>query len=91
MRVLYSPCRSDLRIAYTFEGDTVKAVYKGKTDLWDFNEVKDGDKVSDFTSSLEVCPIEEVYRQDGVLHVKLLQFHGPNPSHEEAFPDWQEV
>lgn len=90
MRILYSPQRSDDTIRYNFGPDIIQATYGDQTDTFDFTEMPDG-RAENIETSLPINPIIEAWRENGVLHVKLLKFHGPDATEEERFPEWQEV
>ena len=90
MRVKFSPQRSDRRINYTFDDDTITAELDGQTDTFDFSQMPDGEATS-IETTLPVNPILSARRVDGVLEVVLLNWIGPDASEEERFPQWQEV
>ena len=90
MQIKYSPCRSDDSLAYTFEGEKVTAIYNGQVDVFDFTEMPDG-VAENIETTLPLNPIISAKREEGILYLELLYFHGPNTTHEERFPDWQEV
>jgi hypothetical protein len=90
MWIKYSPCRSDDNLVYTFDGEKVIANFNGQVDVFDFTEMPDG-KAENIETTLPLNPIISAKREEGILYLELLYFHGPNPTHEERFPDWQEV
>jgi hypothetical protein len=90
MQIKYSPCRSDDSLVYTFDGEKVIANFNGQVDVFDFTGMPDG-KAENIETTLPIDPILSAERRDGVLYLELLYFHGSNPTHEERFPDWQEV
>lgn len=90
MKILYSPQRCDDVIEYEFEHDIIHATYKDQTETFDFTDMPDG-RAESIQTSLPINPIIEAWRENGVLYVKLLRFHGPDADEEERFPEWQEV
>lgn len=92
MKILYSPQRSDEKIEYTFENETITATLSGTTDTFDFSTFPDGQaNIEKIDTILPVNPIVSAERQDGTLYIKLLNYIGDNATHEERFPQWQEV
>lgn len=81
MRISFSPQRRDDTLEVTKQGDVL--TINGES--FDFSSVPEGATLpasaidSDFISG-------DVTRVDGKLAVTLLLPHGPNPSHEVAFP-----
>lgn len=90
MKIRYCPQRSDDVIEYEFEHDIVHVTYKDQTETFDFSGMPDG-RAENIETSLPINPIIEAWRENGVLHVKLLRFHGPDAGEKERFPEWQEV
>jgi hypothetical protein len=100
MRVLYSPQigLTQDRITYRFDGDIIIATYRGVEDSFDFSGMPDGklqwgvDAPPPITSILEVVPVVDAERRDGVLYVTLLNVIDENSStYEDRFPEWVEV
>lgn len=86
MRIKYSPQRSDAPLEYTFNGDIITATLDGKSDVFDFSGLPPG-RTAIIESTLNPCPVLAAERTaEGELIVTLLKHHGPNPTHEEAFP-----
>lgn len=86
MRIKYSPQRSDSSLEYTFSGDIVTATLDGKSDVFDFSGLP-ASREAIIESTLDPCPVLAAERTaDGELIVTLLKHHGPNPTHDEAFP-----
>jgi hypothetical protein len=91
MQIKYSPCRSDDKLIYTFEGEKVIVNYSGQEDVFDFTEMPDG-VAENIETTLSLNPIISAKREEGVLYLELLYFHGANASYEERFPTWwQEI
>ena len=90
MQIKYSPCRSDDSLVYTFDGEKVIVNYNGQEDIFDFTEMPDG-MAENIKTTLPLNPIISAKREEGILYLELLYFHGPNATHEERFSDWQEV
>jgi hypothetical protein len=90
MQIKYSPCRSDNKLTYTFDGEKVIVNYNGQEDIFDFTEMPDG-VAENIETTLPLNPIISAKREEGILYLELLYFHGPNATHEEIFPTWMEV
>lgn len=98
MKVLLTPQRNDEKIAYSYNGETVSATYKGTTCTFDFSSVLEGDlPIYDIngqlliSNTLEINPISSVSRENGELSVTLLNFIGAEATDEEKFPQWVTV
>lgn len=91
MLILYSPVRNDKEILYVFEGETITAELNGVTDLFDFSVLGEGDTIINVETTLDINPIIHATREDGVLKVELVYYHGRDASEEERFPEWMEV
>lgn len=91
MKILYSPQRNDNKMIYTFEEDKITAEYLGKTDTFDFTNFPEGATISNINTTLAINPITSVKRENGILYIELLYFHGADATQEELFPTWQEV
>lgn len=98
MRIKFSPQgRLDgEKIVYKFSENLVTATYKGVTDSFDFSGLPDGKldvydmdtKQSLIETELEVIPIMNATKENGVLSVELLNFIGADATEEERFPQW---
>lgn len=94
--VLFSPqVRDTERIAYQFQGEIVRATFKGVTDEFDFSEFPDGELevTSEFgdvllETALEFNPILAGKKENGNLYLTLMNFIGLNATEEERFPKW---
>ena len=94
MQILYSPCVvfDNRKINYTFENDVITATYKDLTDTFDFSGFPNGVlNIVTIETDLEVQPILSAKRENGILHVELLNFIGEDATEEERFPEWMEV
>lgn len=91
MRILLTPCRSDEKINYEFNGETITVLYKGMEETIDLSAIRDEEDFEYKPINLTINPIINAKRIDGVLHVELLSFIGVNASYEERFPDWIDV
>lgn len=101
MRYKYIPMRpagiNEPRFGYTFAGDIITATYTAQnsepvTDTFDFSQMPNGEaNIDAIETILPENPIRSAKRINGVLHVELLYYHGPNATYEERFPKWQEV
>jgi len=96
MWVYFSPQRSNNKLDYNFNGNQVVVTYNNELqetfDLTDMYETTwDGDRRIKDPEILPVKPILSVVEKDGAMWVTVLNFHGPNPPREIAFPDWVEV
>lgn len=91
MQILYSPQRSDNKINYTFDNETITVEYLDKEDVFDFTEFPEGARLTNVNTTLDINPISSVKRENGVLYLELLYFHGSDATEEELFPTWEEV
>ena len=98
MKLYLSPQRSDDELSYLFEGNEVTVTHRTFTDektetfdLTDIHEIIEGEKFIKRPEILTVNPISSVEETDGELHVKVSRYHGMNPPHEVAWPEWIEV
>jgi|GEM_PF-2989669 len=86
MRIISSPHRSDVPLSYEFSGDVITATLDGQADVFDFSSLPAG-REAIIESTLDPCPVLAAERTAaGELIVTLLKHHGPNPTHDEAFP-----
>lgn len=90
MMVFFSPCRSDEKIEYQFNGEKIIATFDGQTEEFDFSDMPDG-VLESVESDLPVNPIIEAKRENGELSVVLLNFIKEDATDEERFPKWQVV
>lgn len=96
MKLYLNPQRSDNELRYVFDGDSVTATYNNDlTETFDLTEIYeeagDGGVRLKSPETLPVNPIVSVEETGGVLHVRVLRYHGVNPPHEIAWPEWIEV
>ena len=96
MKVLFSPqVRENERIIYEFEENIIKATHRGITDTFDFTSFPDGElQLYDEETEEELIetelenPIRSARKENGVLHVKLMNYIGFDATYEERFPEW---
>ncbi|AMQ66619.1 hypothetical protein BH753_gp137 [Bacillus phage Shbh1] len=99
MKFIYVPQLSDKQIEYTFEDEKIIVHLDGYTDTFDFTGLPDGrleliDEESGkllIETSLPINPIIGAWKEDGILHLKLLNYINDEATEEERFPSWQEV
>ena len=93
IKVYCSPQVSERQIEYSFYGEAVTAKIGDTEDIFDFSTLPDGelDRGREIESTLPVCPIISAKRVDGILHLELLNWLGPDAPYESRFPDWVEL
>ena len=93
IKVFFSPQRSDNQIEYSFNGEAVTARIGTVKDTFDFSTLPDGELniEESIETTLPVCPIISAKRVDGILHLELLNWLGPNAPYESRFPEWVEL
>lgn len=99
MLIIFSPQRSDKTIEYEFEDETIKAIFDGVMDIFDFSSLQEGDEVArnEETGQLEIetwlpiLPILDARRENGQIIVTVLKYHGKDAPEEERFPAPLEV
>ena len=94
MKILYSPqVNENNTIKYTFNNDKITVILNGRTDTFDFTGMPNVElnPQDDIETELDINPFVRVWRENGVLHLELLNFIQPNASYEERFPEWFEV
>lgn len=90
MRILLSPCFSDEKIDYQFDGQVITATMNGNTDTFDFTDMPDG-QAANINTTLPINPIIEAKKENGELSVILLKYVGEDATEGELFPDWQVI
>lgn len=90
MKILLSPCFSDKKIEYEFNGQVITASVDGVTDTFDFTDMPDG-HLWNVNTTLPINPILEAKKEDGELSVILLKYVGEDATERELFPDWQVI
>lgn len=90
MKILYSPQQNNEKISYSFNGEIITASYKNVTDTFDFTGLTDGISVG-VETTLEINPIINAERINGILQVELINFIGADATEDEKYPIWQEV
>lgn len=96
MWVYFSPQRSNNKLDYNFDGNQVEVTYNDDLretfDLMDIHEYNDeGERVIKSPRVIPVESILSVEKENETLRVTVLNFHGPNPPREVAFPDWVQI
>ena len=93
IKVYFSPQRSDNQIEYSFNGEAVTASIGDAEDTFDFSALPDGELHMEepIETTLPVCPIISAKRVDGILHLELLNWLGPDAPYESRFPEWVEL
>ena len=93
IKVFFSPQRADNQIEYSFCGETVTARIGEAENTFDFSALPDGELniEESIETTLPVCPIISAKRVDGILHLELLNWLGPDAPHESRFPEWCEL
>ena len=99
MIVHFSPQRSDDYIIYSFESEKVIVKIGTKIDTFDFSSLQDGDIVArneetgqlEIETTLPLLPILDARRENGVIVVTVLKYHGKDAPYEERFPEPLEV
>lgn len=99
MKVLLTPRQHEDRIEYVFTDErTVVVTYNGEFEetfdlINDFEQPYEGDDMITRKRSevLPINPIISVRYENDERHVDVFRYHGPNPSDDIVFPDWQEV
>jgi len=96
MYVFFSPQRYDNKLEYSFDGNHVEVTYnenlKETFDLTDMYKADaDGGRRIKESKTLPINPITSVEERNDTLWITVLNFHGANPPHEVAWPEWIEV
>ncbi len=93
IKVFFSPQRSDRQIEYCFNGETITVKIDNAEDVFDFSALPDGElnTQEQIETVLPVNPIISAKRIDSILHLKLLNWLGPDAPYESRFPDWIEL
>ena len=95
IKVYFSPQRADNQIEYSFCGETVTARIGTVKDTFDFSGLPDGEldrhEDTQIKTILPVCPVISAKRVDGILHLELLNWLGPDAPYESRFPEWCEL
>ena len=96
IKVFFGPQVSDNKIEYSFNGEIVTITIDGITDIFDFSSLPEGQLIRDdnpqeIETLLPVNPIISAKREDGILHLELLNWIGHNAPYESRFPEWVEL
>lgn len=79
------------RIAYTFKGDKITAVFDGVTDVFDLSGIKTSVNPKSIRTTLAFNPIERIEYSDNELKVMVTNYIGSDATEAERFPYFQEV
>ena len=93
IKIYFSPQRSDRQIEYCFNGETITVKIDNAEDVFDFSALPDGElnTQEQIETVLPVNPIISAKRIDSILHLKLLNWLGPDAPYESRFPEWCEL
>ena len=93
IKVYFSPQRADNQIEYSFCGEIVTARIGEAENTFDFSALPDGELniEESIETTLPVCPVISAKRINGILHLELLNWIGPDAPHESRFPEWVEL
>lgn len=93
IKIYFSPQRSDRQIEYCFNGETITVKIDNAEDVFDFSALPDGElnTQEQIETVLPVNPIISAKRIDSILHLKLLNWLGPDAPYESRFPEWVEL
>jgi hypothetical protein len=95
IKVFFSPQRADNQIEYSFCGEMVTARIDEIEDTFDFSNLPDGEldrhEDTQIKTILPVCPVISAKRINGILHLELLNWLGPDAPYESRFPEWVEL
>lgn len=91
IKVFYSPQVNETDIlTYNIQGEIITATLNGESDVFDFSTIPNG-IMRETESTLEINPIVNAEREEGVLYVELLNFIKEDATEFEKFPVWIEV
>ena len=100
MNVYYSPqVNTNTQLEYQFEGEIVTVTLTRydeaqnkiiESDIFDFSTLPDNSSIiiEEVVTTLYVNPLLEVYKENGELFLKLLNFIDDNATETEKFPEW---
>jgi len=93
IKVFFSPQRADNQIEYSFCGEIVTAKIGKAENTFDFSALPDGELniEESIETTLPVCPVISAKRINGILHLELLNWIGPDAPYESRFPEWVEL
>lgn len=101
IKIYLVPQRSERQITYTFSGEVITAEIDGAKDVFDFSVLPDGEldrgggsedeEEKRIETVLPVCPVASARREEGVLHLELLNWLGRDAPYESRFPEWVEL
>ncbi|HCL5591766.1 hypothetical protein [Enterobacter cloacae] len=82
MKILLSPQRADATVTYSAQGDVLTVTMDGKVNTFDFSDMQD-EALTEFSSSLPICPLLYAKRTDEGVIVSALHFYGPEADNNE--------
>lgn len=95
MYVLLSPQRDDRRLEYSFDGNRITVTYIDEflelsiTETLDLTDVQSAEEI--VVNELPINPVISIEHKEDGMYVQLLNYHGPNPPDNIAYPEWMEV
>lgn len=75
MKILLSPQRADFTVSYSAQGDVLTVTMDEKVHSFDFSDLQD-ETLTEFSSSLPICPLLFAKRTDEGVIVSALHFYG---------------
>ncbi|MGI6349873.1 MAG: hypothetical protein ACOXZ0_08215 [Eubacteriales bacterium] len=93
MEVLKKPFYDKTKkISYEMIDEQIICTYNGKTDVFDFAGLPDGEAdVSKIETILDMQPILSAVKEKGRLRVEVINFYGDDAGWEETDPLWIQV
>ncbi|MEP9153875.1 hypothetical protein ABKT98_16880 [Enterobacter cloacae] len=85
MKILLSPQRADATVTYSAQGDVLTVTVDEKVHSFDFSNLQD-EALTEFSSSLPICPLLFAKRTDDGVIVSALHFYGPESDEKEKAP-----
>lgn len=82
MKILLSPQRADATVTYSAQGDVLTVTVDEKVHSFDFSNLQD-ETLTEFSSSLPICPLLYAKRTDEGVIVSALHFYGPEADNNE--------
>ena len=82
MKILLSPQRADFTVTYSAQGDVLTVTMDEKVHSFDFSDLQD-EPLTEFPSSLPICPLLFAKRTDDGVTVSALHFYGPESNESE--------
>ena len=82
MKILLSPQRADATVTYSAQGDVLTVTVDEKVHSFDFSNLQD-EALTEFSSSLPICPLLFAKRTDDGVIVSALHYYGPEADEKE--------